>query len=775
VIRCVCGCLLVVLVAATAYGAVSTIEDVKEIDSRGEAELDGQAVTVTGVVTVGSGTFSSQTSTLDAYIQDKTGGINVYTRSPLTGIRLRMGDSVVVTGTVQMSFTSPTKGVIRLKVGSLEDLEVVGKGTVPEPVALTVSEATQTSTPPFEPYEGVLVRIEDVSITAGDWPTSHGVSRDLTVEDATGSLTLRIDGDTDIGGTAQPADPFIVVGVVVQNDATSPYLSGYTVWPRSRYDDFLAVGNGSGIAVIDPSSVDNDLESFDLTITLSGNGRDTVTAFSVDLPLADGWTWPGGAGNVELTGPGMSGATYEAASAGVTVRSCAIWDAGDSYGSVILRNVSPPAGLVSSAVIIKTSVDGTTFEDVSLQPVLRAVYPIPEVYISEVFPEDGMTSESDAFIELHNIGATTAHLEGYVLCEQRVVPYCDFVVRHVFAPGDTLGRDGYLVLVESLAGFNQRFDYDGAIQASISPLGREGGDGGLCGGEESYEVISLWRDASLSDVVHHVEYKDAVTCPIDMCEEFEPAAFGIIPPVGYSLVSDAEQIPENPPLALTATPTPGEATEIAYKAPVLDRVQSHVTDVMEVFFSEPMDDQGLGEPANFTVFLAPSGTQPADTFPVMVAAPSISGEKVLLLFDGTRGGLASLNVTGQASQFGEVMRDTVVTLVIMSTAATRMCRIQDSDEYGFSPLRDSTVFTMGFITVPPGVFQPEYSSIYVQGLDGCGVNAFSYDVPSPVPVLGDFVTVSGDVTEYVGTAGSTTEIYMSPDPRVTILSTWDVR
>ena len=769
-IRGICVSLLLVLVASVAQAEVLPIEQVREIDYRGEPEIDeDETVTVTGVVTVGSGIFREEASDLDAYIQDKTGGINIYTRN-IRGIKLRLGDSVVVSGKVQMSFSSPTKGQIRLKIESPEDLEIVGEGTVPEPVTLTASELTAESAPPLELYEGKLVRLEDVSITGGDWPSSAGSEKELTLEDASGGFKIRVDRDTDIDGTEQPDDPFILVGVVVQNDPSSPYLSEYTVWPRSRYEDFLAVGNGSGIAALEPSSVDNDLESFDLTVTLSGNGRDTITACSVDLPLADGWTWSGGAGNIELSGPGMSGAAYEVTAGGVTVHSSAIWDSDVSYGSVVVKNMTPPAGLVSSEVTVRTSVDGVSFENISLQPVLRSVYPVPEVYISEVYPHDGTTSGSNAFIELHNSGTSTAYLEGYVLCEQRAVPYCDVEVRHTFGPSDVLAPDGYLVLVESPAGFSQRFDYDGAIEASISPLGREGGDGGLCGGEESYEVVSFWRDASLSDLVHHIEYKDVITCTDDMCSQFEASAFGMIPPVGYALVSDAEQIPESPPLALTASPTPGEPTEVGYKVPVVDRVQSHATDIMEVFFSEPMDDSGLGNPENFTVFHPATDTLPAETLPATVATPSISGEKVLLLFDGVRGGSATLEVAGLASRFGEAMRDTTRTLVITSTAAVRMCRIQDSDEYGFSPLRDSTVFTMGFITVPPGVFQPDFSSIYVQGLDGCGVNAFSYEEPSPAPVLGDFVTLLGDVTEYVGNAGSTTEIYMSPDPRVTILS-----
>ncbi|MFH1311730.1 MAG: hypothetical protein ABIJ00_00750 [Candidatus Eisenbacteria bacterium] len=761
----VCGAWLVLLlVAFTANGAVITIEEAKEIDSGGDSELDGTTVTVTGVVTTGSGIFSGELSSLDAYIQDKTGGINLYTRT-LKGIRLRLGDSVVVTGAVSLSFSSPNAGTIRLNVGRLEDIKVVGKGTVPEPVLLTASEVTATSAPPFEPYEGALVRVQNVGITGGDWPTSPGTNRDLTVEDATGSFTLRIDGDTDIGGTPEPDGPFTVIGVVVQNDRKYPYLSDYTVWPRSRYEDVLAVGSGSGIVVLEPSSVDNDLPSFDLVVTLAGNEQDTITAFSVDLPLADGWSWEGGAGNVVLSGPGLSGATYDVTASGVAVQSCAVWDGDVSYGSVTLKNVAPPAGLVSSQVTVRTSVDGTTFKDISLLPALKAVYPIPGVYITEVFPDDGTTSGSNAFIELHNTGSSTAYLEGYAICEQRAVSICDTDVRHVFGPADTLAPDEYLVLVESSAGFGERFDYDGAIEAAISPLGRVGGDGGLCGGAETYEVISFWRDASLSDLVDYIEYKDGVACPTDMCDDFMASAFPQIPPAGYALATGLDHIPENPPASLTAVPTPGAENIFDYRAPVVDKVMSHATDIVEVFFSEGMAVSALADPGNFQLCGRHEGCPAA-----VKAYPSASGEKVLLLFDDVLPGAARLEVANLKSKFNQAMEDTVVTLSITSSAAMRVCTIQAYDEYGFSPVRDTAVFTMGFITVPPGVFQEEYSSLYVQGLDGCGVNVFSYDVPNPAPVIGDFVTVSGDVTEYVGTAGSTTEIYMSPSPRVTILS-----
>jgi hypothetical protein len=97
--------------------------------------------------------------------------------------------------------------------------------------------------------------------------------------------------------------------------------------------------------------------------------------------------------------------------------------------------------------------------------------------------------------------------------------------------------------------------------------------------------------------------------------------------------------------------------------------------------------------------------------------------------------------------------------------------VQEYDERGYSPLLGQTVRVIGFITVPQGTFQPSYNSIYIQGLDGCGVNVFSYDPPSPNPGLGDLVRVTGEVQEYVsGSAGATTELYMASPSSEVLLS-----
>ncbi|MFH1220490.1 MAG: FlgD immunoglobulin-like domain containing protein [Candidatus Eisenbacteria bacterium] len=748
---------LIVLVAASSHADVVPIADVKTIYPNGDGVSNGKQVTVSGVVTVRSDIFSK--TDLDVYIQDATAGINV-TKKNAGFFKLRLGDSIVVTGTVDQGGAPPSKGTTKIFVADLKDISIVGRGTVPEPAILDAARLNRDGQPPLELYEGRLVRVEHVTMNPLDWPPA-GIDKLITCEDPTGSLKLRIDRDTDIGGTQPPRQPFIAIGVVVQDDQTAPTLSNYVVWPGAKQSDFLAMGNGSGVARLDPVVVDNSVGSFDLAVTLTGNGTDTITAFSVDLPVSDGWGWP--SPGVELAGPGLTGATYEIGSAGVTVSGASILDDRATYGTVTLKRISPPATLVSSSVVVKTSVDGTSLVDIAVQPSLRSVRPKPLVVINEVYPNDGAAAKSDAFIELHNRGASTAYLQDFVLCESRPVPYCDVEVRCTFTSADTIPAGGYFVVAEASLGLAQRFGVQPNRQAAINLLGKVTGDGGICDGEETYEAISLWRDGSLSDLVDYVEYRNAIGCSTDMCGDFGAAgdALPCIPPVGYAITS-REWSACCPYEALSAAPTPGAENRQVYLNPTILKVSSYSQNIVEVFFSEPIDPRTIAEKSNFRL----NGEE------AIAVYASLSGDKALFLFeDSPLGSSAALELTGLASWADMAMRDTVYSLTVTLNPCTKVCDIQAFDTNGYSPLNGKSVTMFGFITVPPGVFQPQYQSIYVQGLDGCGTNVFSYSVSSPRPRLGDFVSVSGEVTEYISSkAGSTTEISMSSQNNLTIYS-----
>jgi len=735
-----------VLIAAASQAAVQPIAEIKAIDNDGTPiyAKSIQQVTVAGVVTVAGGTFSK--TDLDIYIQDATAGLNI-SKKNAGYFTLKLGDSVMVTGQVDQGGVPPTRGNTKLNVASLQDIVVLGKGTLPRPIPITAAALAASAVPPLEAYEGLFVRLEQVTLNPADWPAS-GSDKSLTAQDPSGSLKVRLDRDTDIPGSAVPEQPFILMGVVVQ-DAAGSYLTGYAVWPRSRQTDFLVMGNGSGVAAVEPPVIGLGTSSFDLAVTLAGNERDTITDFSIDLPLSDGWGW---SGNVELSGPGVADATYQVTATGIMVHASSILDAVTSRGMVTFKGVSSPSVVVSSPVAVRTSVDGTTFADLAYEPSITTVRPKPEVVMNEVFPNDGAAPASDAFIELLNRGMTTAYLEGLVLGEARAVPYCDTEVRHAFTAADTIPAGGYLVIAESAAGFEARFGFPPGIQAGISPLGRVSGDGGICGESQTYEAISLWRDGSLSDLVDYVEYGDGVACASDMCQSFGGAAdaFPMIPPRGYGIV-DRIWSPCCPFSALSADPTPGEPNRYAYLHPTVDSVASYSQNILEVVFSEPIDE----EQAAGSDFRVGGGD-------ALAVYPSLSREKVLLLVDDMPLGMpATLDIKGLTSRAGVEMADTTCSFTTTLGASTKPCDVQAYDANGYSPLNGMSVTQFGFVTVPPGVFQPDYQSIYVQGLDGCGANIFSYDVSSPRPRVGDFVSVTGEVTEYISSkAGSTTEISM---------------
>jgi hypothetical protein len=756
---------------ASAGAATIPISEAKAIGVTGTALMAGQTVTVAGVVTVKSGTFS--TTDLDVYIQDAAAGINIY-KKDAGYFGLELGDSVVATGMISQVGARPLRGNTRLTLGALTDLTVAGKGTLPRPRTVTGAMLAADAAAPLEIYEGLLVRVEGVTFNAADWPSADA-DKDLAATDPTATVRLRIDKDTDIDGSAPPRQPSIVVGVVVQDDGTSPVLSGYGVWPRARATDFLAMGAGCGAAALEPSVVENNVASFDLAVTLTGNLADTITAFSIDLPLAGGWTWT--AGGVSLAGPGLEGASYDVTATGVAVSGASISDDLASFGTVTFAGVTPPAALVASTVAVRTSVNGADFEDIVLQPVLRSVYPAPNVVINEVFPSDA-AGASDAFIELHNLGASTAYLGGFALTEVRPVPYCGLEIRHVFATSDTLPAGGYLVIAASAGGFATRFGFAPAIVAPIAPLGRAGGDGATVGGVAAYEVVALWSDTALDNLVDFVEYRDGQTAFEDLCAQFGAVADGYpyLPPRGYALIG-REFDPCCPYQVLSGTPTPGAANASGYLSPTIATIISRDQHAVEVCFSEPMGADGLTDQPNFMV----------NGGAALAVYPSTVRDKALLLVDSLPIGTSTLAIGGLISWAGVGMRDTAVTFARATAITDPVCAIQASDAKGYSLLNGKSASFFGFITVPPGVFQPSYQSIYVQGLDGCGVNVFSYERTSPAPRIGDLVYLTGAVEEYVSSsAGSTTEIFLSsatslevrstgyPEPPALVLATGEV-
>lgn len=187
----------------------------------GQSNNLNQVVSVTGVVTVGTGTFS--TSGTEVYIQDATGAMNLYKSTPTTTFAL--GDSFTVVGTLiqfrglnEISPTSWTKHA--------------SGATVPAPTVLTCSQvAGQFGSNYCEPQESMLIRLEGVSLE-GRWPGGP-----MTLYDETGTCLLYIDWDTQVDELPRPNGNFNIVGVLKQYSAyAAPWINGYEIIPRYAAD-----------------------------------------------------------------------------------------------------------------------------------------------------------------------------------------------------------------------------------------------------------------------------------------------------------------------------------------------------------------------------------------------------------------------------------------------------------------------------------------------------------------------------------------------------------
>ncbi|MDB4650115.1 DUF5689 domain-containing protein, partial [Crocinitomicaceae bacterium] len=167
----------------------------------------GQTVTINGVATNGAELGAIR------YIQDATAALPAYGNN-LSSIQ--RGDSVSVTGVV-FEFSG------LLELSPTTSFNIIGQGTLPEPLLIPITSAN-------EALEAQLVRFDNVTfVQSGFFSTG---SSTVQITDGTNTLDVRINGSTNIDGSAVPSGPVTVVGLVGQFNAN------YQLIPRDLEDIF---------------------------------------------------------------------------------------------------------------------------------------------------------------------------------------------------------------------------------------------------------------------------------------------------------------------------------------------------------------------------------------------------------------------------------------------------------------------------------------------------------------------------------------------------------
>jgi hypothetical protein len=145
-----------------------------------EALPAGDTVTVEGVVTVGVGPFG----TLNAYIQDASGGIQIF-GVDTANVRLEIGEAVRVTGV--MSAFSGEIQIARFNSSSPLIIVELGPSVAPTPLPVTGAEILART------YEGELISLDNVTVTAVGAVSGSG-GYNVTVQTQDGStVTVRHD------------------------------------------------------------------------------------------------------------------------------------------------------------------------------------------------------------------------------------------------------------------------------------------------------------------------------------------------------------------------------------------------------------------------------------------------------------------------------------------------------------------------------------------------------------------------------------------------------
>jgi hypothetical protein len=194
------------------------IPEINNVDANGEPDSLGVYCWTSGVVL---GVDLDGNAGLSFTLWDEE-GINVFNFIDVSNYVVTEGDSLYVRGTIAFY-----NGLTEILVDSVE---VVNSGN-PIPSPMTVTSLT-------EEMESMPIRLINVTVlNPSQWPTSFSSNVDL-VTCSGDTIVMRIDSDTDVEDSISmaPTGMFTVTGIGGQFDNSSPYSSGYQIFPMSFTD-----------------------------------------------------------------------------------------------------------------------------------------------------------------------------------------------------------------------------------------------------------------------------------------------------------------------------------------------------------------------------------------------------------------------------------------------------------------------------------------------------------------------------------------------------------
>ena len=216
------------LPAAMVSAIESTVCEVQEFNAAGISPLEGETVTVGGIVTLPPGLIvpGDPPGHTSMYIQSGGCGINVFCFDEPALVPAELGDSVRVTGTVEeyISSSSGAGAITEIACNSALEIEIITTGN-PPPAPLELALEADMVT---EAMEGVVIRtVGVITLHQGFKIGRDGLDDPVVYQGYNETVDF---GDYEVGDTLD------VTGFILQYDTSSPYLSGYEIVPRYQSD-----------------------------------------------------------------------------------------------------------------------------------------------------------------------------------------------------------------------------------------------------------------------------------------------------------------------------------------------------------------------------------------------------------------------------------------------------------------------------------------------------------------------------------------------------------
>lgn len=226
-------------------GPITTVNANGVLDS-----LNGR-YDVTGVVY--GGNVKTSANGFQFTIRDNTGGVTVFSNAKTFGYTVTQGDSIRVKGTI-VQFNGLAE------MSFVDTIIVLATG---RPIS-----APRVTTALGETEENDLVRFNNATVKPGVWASGNQY---VYLNNGADSIQVRIVPNTNsLIGKQRPATAFSIIGIGGQFDNSSPYTSGYQLFPRDTNDIIPTPDTLSSFNLLTPASGTID--------TIQGANTQVITA-----------------------------------------------------------------------------------------------------------------------------------------------------------------------------------------------------------------------------------------------------------------------------------------------------------------------------------------------------------------------------------------------------------------------------------------------------------------------------------------------------------------